>query len=234
MSPHIVALGGHIQPAGPMSRFLLDLAGKERPRVCCLPTATGDSAERIVAFYEAFRAARCEPSHAELFGVPRGDLREHLLAQDVIYVLGGNTANMLAIWRAHGVDRMLREAWEAGIVLCGPSAGGICWFEGGVTDSFGPELAPLRDGLGFLTGSFCPHYDGEPERRPAYRRLVAEGLPAGIAADDGVGVRFAGADLAEVVSERPGAGAYRIEPAGGEARETPLEARVLPLVEEGT
>jgi peptidase E len=234
MSSHIVALGGHLQPGGPMSRFLLGLAAKERPRVCCVPTATGDAAERIVAFYESFPAADCEPSHLELFGVPRGDVREHLLSQDVIYVLGGNAANMLAIWRAHGVDQVLREAWQAGIVLCGPSAGGICWFEGAVTDSFGPELAPLRDGLGFLAGTFCPHYDSEPERRPAYERLVADGFPPGIAADDGVGVHFTGAELVEVVSERAGARAYRVEPANGGVREKSLETRVLPPLREGT
>ena len=107
-----------------------------------------------------------------VFGVPGAGIRERLLAQDAIYVSGGNTANMLAVWRVHGVDAALREAWERGIVLSGPSAGGLCWFEGGVTDSFGPELARLDDGLGFLPGSFCPHYDTEPERRPTYERLA--------------------------------------------------------------
>lgn len=227
MNPHIVALGGHLEPGGPISRYLLALSGKERPRICFLPTATGDSADRIVVFYEAFPSVRCEPSHLELFGVPRGDVREHLLAQDVIFVSGGNTANMLAIWRVHGVDRVLREAWEAGIILCGPSAGAICWFEDGVTDSFGPQLAPLRDGLGFLGGSFCPHYDGEAERRPAYERLVADGFPAGIAADDGVGVHFEATGLVEVVTERPGARAYRVELTDDRVTETALPARLL-------
>lgn len=187
----------------------------------------GDHPGAVVLFYECFPASLCEPSHLELFGVPRAGIREHLLAQDAIFVSGGNTANMLAVWRVHGVDAALREAWEAGIVLAGPSAGGLCWFEGGVTDSFGPELAALEGALGFLAGSFCPHYDGEPERRPTYRRLIAAGFPAGIAADDGVGVHFVGTELGDVVTEREGATAYRVEQAMDEVRETPLQARLL-------
>jgi dipeptidase E len=224
---HIVALGGRGSPGGPLNRYLLGLTAKERPRVCFLPTATGDAASATVGFYDAFPASLCEPAHLELFGVPRADLREHLLAQDVVYVSGGNTANMLAVWRVHGIDAMLREAWEAGIVLCGPSAGAICWFEGGVTDSFGPELRRLDDGLAFLPGSFCPHYDSETARGPAFRRFVADGLPAGIAADDAVGVRFAGDALVEVVSEGAGSTAYRVERARDGVRETALETRLL-------
>lgn len=223
----IVALGGSGSPAGPLNRYLLGLAKKERPRVCFLATAIGDAAEGIVRFYEAFPAALCEPSHLHLFGVPRGDVRDHLLAQDVIFVSGGNTANMLAVWRVHGVDAILREAWDGGTVLCGPSAGAICWFEGGVTDSFGPELRRLDDGLRFLRGTFCPHYDGEVERRPTYERLVAEGFPGGIAADDAVGVHFVDGELTEIVSERPEGRAYRVERGDAGVRETPLETRVL-------
>jgi len=175
------------------------IAGPARPRICFLPTATGDSADYVVRFYEAFRE-RAEPSHLELFGRPRRDIRDFLLGQDVVYVGGGNTANMLAIWRVHGVDAVLREAWERGIVLAGISAGSICWFEGGVTDSFGDELAPLPC-LGFLPGSNCPHYDSEPQRRPTYRRLVDAGeLPPGLAAEDGAGLHFVGAELAEAVA----------------------------------
>ena len=168
-------------------RFVLGLAGRERPRVCFLPTAMGDADASVTRFYERFPPALCEPSHLKLFGVPRAGIREHLLGQDAIYVAGGNTANMLAVWRVHGIDAVLREAWAAGIVLAGPSAGALCWFECGVTDSFGPELAQLDGGLGFLPGSFCPHYDGEPERRPTYQRLIREGLAPGYAADDAVG-----------------------------------------------
>jgi dipeptidase E len=187
----------------------------------------GDADASVATFYERFPSALCEPSHLKLFGVPRAGLREHLLAQDAIYVSGGNTANMLAVWRVHGIDAVLREAWEAGIVLAGPSAGGLCWFECGVTDSFGPELAQLDGALGFLPGSFCPHYDEEPERRPTYRRLIREGLAPGYAADDAVGIHFGGTKLTEVVTERDGATAYRVELAGGEVVETRLPARLL-------
>ena len=221
-------MGGSGAPAGPLARFFLGLTGRERPRLCFLPTAVGDSDAGIVAFYERFPAALCSPSHLKLFGVPRAGIREHLLAQDAIYVSGGNTANALAVWRVHGVDAALREAWESGIVLGGPSAGAICWFEGGVTDSFGPELQRLDGTLGFLAGSFCPHYTGEPERRPAYARLLRAGLPPGYAADDGVGLHFLGTELAEDVTEEEGCGAYRVELApDGDAVETPLPVRLL-------
>jgi peptidase E len=219
----IVALGGSGAPGGPLNRYLLGLAGKERPRICFLPTAGGDSPVGIEAFYDRFPGELCERSHLKLFGIPRAGVREHLLDQDVLYVSGGNTANMLAVWRVHGVDAIMREAWEAGIVLCGPSAGGLCWFEDGVTDSFGPELRRLSDGLGFLAGSFCPHYDSEPDRRPTLHHLLAEQLPPAIAADDAVGVRYDGTELVEVVAERPGTGAYRVELVDGVVRETPLE-----------
>ncbi len=155
---------------------------------------------------------------------PPADLRALALSHDAILVCGGNTANMLAVWRVHGFDRVLREAWEAGVVLFGWSAGMICWFEAGVTDSFGPELAGLRDGLGFLPGSACPHYDGEELRRPVYTRLVAdEGFPPGVALDDGAAARFVGTELVEVVASRPGAGGYRVTSAGDE----PLAVRGL-------
>ena len=225
MERHVVALGGggFSEGADPLlDDFVLGLAGPARPRVCFLGTATGDSPQYAVRFYAAFRE-RAESSHLELFGRPRQDLRDFLLAQDVVYVGGGNTANMLAIWRVHGVDAILREAWKRGIVLAGISAGSICWFEAGVTDSFGDELAPLRC-LGFLPGSNCPHYDSEPERRPTYRRLVDGGeLPPGLAADDGVALHFAGTELAEAVGERREAGAFRVEP-GAEA---PIPVRYL-------
>jgi len=134
-----------------------------------------------------------------------------VLSQDVVYVGGGNTVNMLAVWRAHGLDTILRAAWEAGVILCGTSAGALCWFEGGTTDSMGTGLAPLHDGLGFLPGSFCPHYDSELERRPTYRKFVADGLPGGYAADDGVGLHFQGTQLVEAVSSRPAAQAFQVK-----------------------
>jgi dipeptidase E len=154
---------------------------------------------------------------------PPDDLRELALGSDVILVCGGNTANMLAVWRLHGFDRILREAWEAGIVLCGWSAGMICWFEAGVTDSFGPQLAGMRDGLGFLPGSACPHYDGEERRRPVYSELVANGFPPGIALDDAAAAHYVGTELREVVASRPEARGYAVRPDG----EVPLPTRLL-------
>ena len=146
---------------------------------------------------------------------PPADLRELALSQDVILVCGGNTANMLAVWRVHGFDRLLREAWEAGVLLTGWSAGMICWFEAGVTDSFGPQLEGMRDGLGFLAGSACPHYDGEELRRPVYTRLVRdEGFPPGIALDDGVAAHYVGGELRRLLSDREGAGGYRVSADG--------------------
>lgn len=202
--------------------YVLSLSGAGRPKICFVPTAVGDQTEGIVRFYERFEGLG-ELSHATFFPWPRPDLREHVLSRDVVVVSGGNTANMLAIWRVHGFDRVLREAWEQGVVLTGGSAGMICWFEACVTDSFGPQLEGLRDGLGFLAGSACPHYDGEERRRPVYRGLVDDGFPAGIAAEDGVALRYEGTELAEAVTCRPGARAFRVEP----GTETPLETREL-------
>jgi len=180
---HIVAMGGGGFSFGSEWRglddYAVELTGASRPKVCFLPTASGDADSYVVRFYDAFPASRHRASHLALFTRTVTDLRGVLLDQDLIYVGGGNTANMLSVWRLHGVDALLREAWEAGIVLCGLSAGSLCWFEGGTTDSFGPELAALNDGLGLLSGSHSPHYDGEAQRRPTYHRLVADGvLPA--------------------------------------------------------
>jgi peptidase E len=188
-----------------------------------IPTATGDSEPHVAAFYRVMTGRGARPSDLQLFNRSDADPRDQLLAQDAIWVGGGNTANMLAIWRLHGVDRALREAWESGIVLGGSSAGMICWFEASITDSFGPALAPLSDGLGFLPGSACPHYDGEERRRPVYRDALASGFPAGYAAEDQVALHFAGTELREVVSARAGARAYRVDRDG----EHPLEPRLL-------
>jgi dipeptidase E len=191
-------------------------------RVCLVPTASSEDLGFVVRFYSLF-GSKAEATHLSFFPWPPEDLRAFVLGQDVIYVGGGNTANMLAIWRVHGVDEILREAWEDGIVLCGSSAGMICWFAAGITDSFGPQLEGMRDGLGFLPGSACPHYDGEELRRPRYRELVDGGFPAGWAAEDAVGLHFEGTELAEVVTAVEGKRAYRVEPGS----ETPLEARLL-------
>jgi dipeptidase E len=231
----IVAMGGggfSMQPDnGLLDELILDLArersGRERPRVCFVPTAGGDPDASLLDFYVAF-TGKAEPSHLGLFNRIVPDIDAFLLDQDAIYVGGGNTANMLAIWRLHGLDRAMRTAWEAGVVMAGMSAGAICWFEACTTDSFGPELRPLGDGLAFLQGSFCPHYDGEAQRRPLFNRLVAEGdLPAGYGVDDGAALLFDGTELREAVGSRPGAGAYRVEVSGGVARETPLPIRQL-------
>jgi peptidase E len=218
----IVAIGG-ADDTSPLVDFMLARAGAERPRVCLLATPRADDPARIASFYEALVPRACSPYHVELFGMPERPA-ERVAAADVVLVSGGNTANALVLWRLHGVDRALREAWERGAVLGGPSAGANCWFEASVTDSFGPDLVGLRDGLGFLAGSFCPHYDGEEHRRPVYERLVrSEGFPAGIACDDHAAAVFRGTALEEVVTAREGAGAYRVGPEGDE----PIAARLL-------
>jgi dipeptidase E len=230
--PHIVAMGGggfsgdDPQTGRLIDDFALGLTGQDTPRVCFIPTAGGDTESYIELFHNAFGGGRARPSHLALFQREVADLESFLLGQHAICVGGGNTANMLAVWRVHGVDRILAEAWRRDIVLFGLSAGGLCWFEGGSTDSFGP-LAPLRDGLGFLPGSFCPHYDGEPERRPTYHRFVAEGLPAGYAADDQAALHFRGRELVEAVAAHPGAGAYRVSLSGSRVEEQRLPIRPL-------
>jgi peptidase E len=203
--------------------YWLALTGAERPRVLVVPTAAGEDSDLTLMLFGQL-ADRAEVTYVSFFPWPPGDLRELALRQDAIYVTGGNTANALAIWRRHGFDEILREAWEARIVLTGWSAGMICWFEASVTDSFGPQLEGMRDGLGFVPGSACPHYDGEGERRPVYTRLVRdEGFPAGLAADDCVALRFDGTELVETVTAREGSRAYRVSADG----EDPIEPRLL-------
>jgi peptidase E len=209
-------------PRSPLDDFMLSLASLERPRVCLVPTPSGDADRVIAAFFEALSARNCEPSCLRLFGVPER-AAERLAETDVIYVSGGNTANALAVWRLHGIDVALREAWERGAVLGGVSAGANCWFESCVTDSFALELGPLHDGLGLLAGSFCPHYDGEELRRPAYRALVDDAFAPGYAADDGAAFHFVGPELREVVTSHADASGYRVEP----GTETPIAARLL-------
>ena len=215
----IVACGGFLL-GSPVQDYVLGLA--RGPRALYVPTASMENANLVLAFYESMRG-RGEADHLVFNPYPPEDLRAFLRSFDAIFVAGGNTANMLAVWRVHRFDELLREAWESGVVLAGTSAGMICWFEAGVTDSFGLQLEGMRDGLGFLPGSACPHYDGEERRRPRYRELVDDGFPAGYAADDGAALHFVGTELREVVSVRDGATAYRVEPGS----ETPLEARTL-------
>jgi dipeptidase E len=223
--PTIAALGGLSWDEDERRRledYVLGLAGKERPHVLVVPTAAADDVEMTLQIVTQF-SDRTQVSYLPFFPWPPPDLRRLVLEQDLIYVTGGNTANALAIWRTHGFDEALRAAWEAGVVLAGWSAGMLCWFEAAVTDSFGPQLDGMLDGLGFLAGSACPHYDGEPERRPVYTRLVSEGFPPGYAADDCVALCFSGTELAEIVAARPGARAYRVTPDG----EEPIEPRLL-------
>lgn len=208
--------------------FLLSLTGKERPRVCFVPTASGDNDGYVERFLKAFDG-RAETSVLSLFcrqpwgyGEP-----ETVLDQDVVYVGGGSTANLLALWRLHGLDDAMRRAAAQGTVLAGISAGMNCWYEGSSTDSFGP-LRALPDGLGLLPGSACPHYFGEAERQAAYHRMVATGeLPAGHAADDGVALLWRDGVLVEALSERPDGRAFRVERDGSGAVETPLPVRYL-------
>ena len=240
MSAHqgqIVAMGGggfSMEPENPLlDDFVLSLSRRRPARVCFLPTASADSPAYVAKFYRAF-SGRSIPTDVTTFDptafarhpARTADLPGVLADQDVIYVGGGNTANLLAIWRAHGIDRILRDAWLGGVVMAGVSAGMLCWFRGGVTDSFG-GLAALNDGLGLIDATACPHYDGEGERRPTYHRLVAEGFPGGFAADDGAALYFRGTELVEAVSSRPGAGAYRVALVEGKAVESRLDVRYL-------
>ena len=222
---HIVGLGGAgdtPEQTERLFRYVLELTGKDRPRLLIVPTATAESDANIATSLERF-VRLADPTVLRTFPWPPDDLRSCILDQDAIWVSGGNTANMLAIWRVHGIDDLLREAWDAGVVLSGASAGMICWFEAGVTDSFGPQLDGLRDGLGFLPGSACPHYDGEELRRPRYRELVDAGFPPGLAAEDGVGLHFEETELVDTVTCRPGASAYRVDADG----EEPVPTREL-------
>lgn len=224
--PQIVGLGGHdlgAELSRPLEDWLLALTGKERPRVLFVPTASAEAADYTLRCYDAF-AGRADVSHLDFFPWPPAELREFVLGHDLVYVGGGNTANMLAIWREHGMDEIVREAWQAGIVLCGTSAGMICWFESGVTDSFGPQLEGMEC-LGLIPGSACPHYDGEELRRPRYHELVAGGIPGGWAADDGVALHFEAWELRDVVTALPGTAAYRVSMVRGEVVEERIEAR---------
>ena len=213
----------------PLIDYVLAATGRRRVRVCLVATAAGDAADHA----DRFPPERTWITRLRLFQRTVDDLEEFVCDQDLVFVGGGNTASMLAVWRAHGLDQALRAAWEAGVVLAGGSAGSLAWFAAGTTDSFCLDrLAPLHDGLGFLPGSHCPHYHSEAQRRPLYHRLVAAGppagLPPGIALDDDVAVRYAGTEIVEVVSARADANAYRVEPDGhGGVVETPLAARLL-------
>jgi dipeptidase E len=222
---HIVAMGGggfSMEPDNlALDHFAISLARRANPSVCFLATASGDAESYIDSFYTAFKTLPCRPTHVPLFA-RTPDLQHVLLEQDVIYVGGGNTRSMLAVWRGWEIPELLRRAWQSGTVLAGVSAGAICWFETGLTDSSGTGLHPLRC-LGFLPGTCCPHYDGEAERRPALHRLIEQGtVTSALALDDGAAAHFIDGTLANVVSSRPSARAYRVEPVNGQVVETVL------------
>jgi dipeptidase E len=227
----IVAFGGggfSMESGNPLlDEYVLALCRPERPRVCFLPSASGDADHYVVRFYRAFPADRCEASHISLFRREQGpeDLRDHLLAQDLIYVGGGSVVSLLGVWRAHGIDAILREAWETGVVLCGLSAGSLCWFDQAVTGFHG---APRRvEGLGLLPFSNCVHYEATSERRSAYHRMLCEGMPAGYAAEDGAALHFVGEELSRVVASRPAARGYRLDAVGERVTEVRLATAYL-------
>lgn len=231
--PQIVAFGG-----GGFSMewgnsllddYVLGLARVKRPKVCFLPTASGDADHYVVRFYRAFAASRCEPSHISLFrretGV--GDPRAHLLEQDVIYVGGGSLVSLMGTWCAHGLDEALFAAWRRGVVLCGGSAGSLCWFSHSVS-SFHEGPARRLQGLGFLPYSNAVHYSDEPGRRSAFLEAVGSGLPAGYGVGDGAALHFMGTELVGVVSSRPDARARYVATDGeGGAVEQELPVRYL-------
>jgi peptidase E len=237
--PQIVAFGG-----GGFSMewgntllddYVLSLTGVARPRVCFLPTASGDADHYVVRFYRAFSAGRCEPSHISLFrretGV--GDPLAHLLAQDLVYVGGGSLVSLLGAWRAHGLHHTLRAAWQAGVVMCGGSAGSLCWFSHAVS-SFHEGPSRTLEGLGLLPWSNAVHYDDEPGRREAFRAAVANGIPAGYGAGDAAALHFVGTELERVVGSRPGARACRVSrDAKGRVAEQQLPVSYLGAVTAG-
>jgi dipeptidase E len=233
-APQIVALGGGgfsmERDSSLLDDYVLSLTGASRPRVCFLPTASGDADHYVVRFYRRF-SPTCDASHLSLFRRDQGtdgvedDLATHLLSQDLIYVGGGNMLSMLGAWRAHGLDAILRKAWRRGIVMCGPSAGSLCWFEQALSAFHGAPR--IVRGLGLLPYSNCVHYDAEPERRAEYHRFVADGMRAGFAAEDGVALHFRGTSLARAVSSRADGAAFLVEHDGKRVRETRLEVDFL-------
>lgn len=229
-SQQIFAMGGggfSDEKSLVLDDYILGVARQRSPRICFVPTASGDNENYIVRFYRRFSAVDCRPTHLELFRRSVTDLDAFACSQDIIYVGGGNVANLLAVWRLHGFDRALRGALGQGTVLAGISAGSICWFQSGVTDSFAdPALSPV-EGLGFLSGSNCPHYDGDAARRPAFHRLIQAGMPSGLAADDGAGLHFLAGKLHRVVSSRAKARAYRVALDGNSVREDVIAAEYL-------
>jgi peptidase E len=227
----IIAMGGggfSMEPTNPLlDEYILNQSQSAKPKICFLPTASGDAQGYIDRFYESFEKFVCEPTHLSLFSLPKVGPEELLLAQDIIYVGGGNTKSMLAVWTEWGLDVILRNAWEQGTILTGLSAGSICWFEEGLTDSYGEALQPLKC-LGFLPGSHSPHYDSEETRRPIFHHLIASGaMMGGFGADDGAGLHFIDDKLFTVVSSRPNAKGYSVKMIDGKLVEQEIDTRYL-------
>ena len=220
--------GFSMEPDNPLlDIYFLQQTGKPRPKICFIPTASGDSENYIARFYSAFSKLDCVPSHLSLFKPPTADLESFILEHDAIYVGGGNTRSMIALWREWKLDLFLRAAWKAGRVLGGISTGAICWFEQGLTDSIPSALTPLSC-LGFLSGSCAPHYDGERERRPAFHRLIKAGkIISGVAIDDGVAIHYINSKLVKVVSSRPKARAYRVQKSPNKIMEKAMPVHFL-------
>jgi dipeptidase E len=226
----IIAIGGGTFFGDPTNlaceRYILKQTGRRRPSICFIPTASAEPADYIAKFYEAFTRLGAQPTVLRFFQ-RTPDLRQTLLNHDAIYVGGGNTRSMLAVWREWGLPAVLREAWRSGIVLAGASAGAICWFDCGVTDSWADVLKPLPC-LGFLPGTCCPHYDGEVDRRPSLHAFVKRGqVPAALAFDDGAAGHFVGRRLHRVITWRPDARGYRVRLQRGRVVEQPLDVQRL-------
>lgn len=222
MVARIIAIGGGgflMEPENMLlDRYCLEQTGKNIPKVCFIPTASGDSEDFLLRFYTAFERFSCERSHLSFFrksrlgAIPLTSIEENLLNQDLIYIGGGNTRSMLAVWREWNLDKILKKAWQSGVLLAGMSAGAICWFEYGGTNSVSNNQMSSLKGLGFIQGSCTPHYDGESNRRPDLHRLVKNGeLPAGVGIDDGVAILFKEQQIIEVVSSRKQAKAYEVK-----------------------
>ncbi len=227
----IIAMGGggfSMEPDNPLlDEYVLECARRKRPAICFLATASGDAASYIERFYSAFTRLPCAPTHLPLFVTPPPDFASIIARQDIFYVGGGSTHNLVLLWRAWRIDRLLRRAWRRGAVMCGLSAGSLCWFREGLSDSLSRRLQPIR-ALGWLRGSHCPHYDGEIGRRPAYQRLIRSGrLSAGYGVDDGAALHYVGTRLRRVVSSRPAATAYHVSRRAGRVEERALPARYL-------
>ncbi|SMO46105.1 peptidase E [Melghirimyces algeriensis] len=227
----IIAMGGggfSMEPENLLlDQYILKQSGKPKPKVCFVPTASGDSVSYIRRFYRAMKSLDGEPSRLTLFPPTTADLEDYVMEKDILYIGGGNTRNLIVLWREWGLDQIIRKAWENGMILAGISAGAICWFERAVTDSIPGQISAI-DGLGFLPGSCCPHFDGETDRRPGFHQLLLDGVIGdGFAIDDGAALHFNGTQLKRVVSSRPYAKAYALRRKGNQVEEASLSTEYL-------